>query len=147
YHCDGKLEDIDTTPLRGDRHFEVTKAPYRLKIDPEQPAYLYVNENGRQVEVELIGAGGAPVQSAQSIQEDAGVIRWANIAPQADVIFKPLRKGIEALVVLYGPDAPRQWKWCVRGDKELLLPPKGHDAKGQTLELTHSYDGDILSIE
>jgi len=147
YVRDGKIEDIDTTPFRGDRHFEVTKAPYRLKIDPERPAYLYTNENGRQVEVELIEVGGAPIQAAQGIQEDAGVIRWVNIAPQTDVMFKPLRKGIEALVVLYGPEAPRQWKWRVRGEKELLLSPKGHDARQQVLELSHQWDGDELTIE
>lgn len=62
-------------------------------------------------------------------------------------MFRPLRKGIEALVVLYGPDAPRQWKWRVRGDKQLLMTPKGQGAKQHVLELSHSYDGDILTVE
>lgn len=146
YVRDGKLVDIDTTPRLAGKLLEVTEAPYRLKIDPDRPAYLYTNENGRQVEVELIEVGGKPVNARGSAQE-AGAVRWRGVAPQTDAAFRPLRKGVEALVVLYGPEAPRTWKWRVRGDKELLLPPKGRDAKGQTLELAHRYDGDILTIE
>lgn len=144
YLRDGRLVDIDTTPRLAGKLLEVSEAPYRLKIDPERPAYLYTTETGRQVEVELIEVGGQPV-NARSAQE-AGTVRWRGVAPQTDAAFRPLRKGIEALVVLYGPDAPRTWKWRVRGDQDLLLPPKGKDAKGQSLELTHSYDGDVLTI-
>src|SRR5690554_307502 len=146
YLRDGKLVDIDTTPRLAGKLLEVTEAPYRLKIDPERPAYLYTTETGRQVEVELIEVGGKPINVRGSAQE-AGAVRWKGIAPATDVAFRPLRKGIEALVVLYGPEAPRTWKWRVRGDKDLLLPPKGHDAKQQRLELTHSYDGDVLTVE
>lgn len=46
-----------------------------------RPAYLYTNQNGRAAELELIEVGGVPVQGAQSIQEQAGVICWQNIAP------------------------------------------------------------------
>ena len=146
YVRDGRLVDIDTTPRLAGKLLEVTEAPYRLKIDPERPAYLYTTATGRQVEVELIEVGGKPVNARGSAQE-AGTVRWKGIAPATDVAFRPLRKGIEALVVLYGPEAPRTWKWRVRGDKDLLLPPKGHDAKQQRLELTHSYDGDVLTVE
>lgn len=145
YLRDGKLVDIDTTPRLAGKLLEVTEAPYRLKVDPERPAYLYTNETGRQVEVELIEAGGSPLALSRRAQE-AGTIKWKGIAPSTDIAIRPLRRGVEALVVLYGPDAPKSWRWRVRGDKDLLLPPKGHDAKQQALELTHSYDGDVLTI-
>lgn len=143
---DGKMVDIDTTPRAVGRLLEITEAPYRLKIEQDRPAYLYTNGNGRSVEVELIECGGMPVRAGRAVH-DAGTVVWKGVSRQTDLAFRPLRQGIEALMILYGPEAPRRWKWRVRGARELLLQPKGHDAEQKRLELTHHYDAEVLTVE
>lgn len=146
YRCDGKLVDIDATPARRGRHFEVSAAPYALKLDPDRPAYFYTSESGKWVEAELIEAGGVQIKASPAAQ-DGKLLKWDGIAPDTDLVMQPLRKGIEALVIVNTPNAARIWRWRVNGDKSLLQPPKGHDAKNQRLELVHRYDGDDLVIE
>jgi hypothetical protein len=146
FMVDGALVDIDTTPKIGRNNlYEVDKAPYALRIDPQRPAYLYTSESGQWVEVELVRVGEKETGVSAGLL-DGGLVKWAEIAKDTDLVMSPLRRGIETLLFLHSPQAPKLWRWRVRGNKQLLVPPSGRDALGKRLELVTRWDGDDLEI-
>ena len=146
YVKDGNLVDIDTTPQpAANGLFEVTEAPYRLNLDPSRPAYLYTNGTGKWVEAELVEIDGVLVKSAPALIA-GGLLKWAEIALDTDLVISPLRRGCQTLAFLHSARAPRKWRWRVRGDASLLLPASGKDADGKILEIVSSTEGEFLNI-
>lgn len=133
----GQFIDIDLAPRQDRGHLLVDRAPFSLRIQEQEPRYLYTSRTGRYVEVTLL---------AQSVKPLPGDTVWG-IGSNASYTLRPTPRGCLALLHLYDETAPRVWEWRVVGDKSLLAPITGTDARGQHLELLTTWTGDVLHVE
>lgn len=139
YEKDGELVDLDLSPRHDRGHWLVDQCPFSLRISDTEPSYLYTSRTGKYVEITLPGSTGAPVR-------DESLFVW-QLGDGASYTLQPTSKGCLALLHLLDGNAPRIWQWRVTGDRQLLAPITGTDAKGQRLELLMSWEGDVLRVE
>lgn len=133
----GVLVDIDLAPRRDRGHLLVDRAPFSLRIQEDVPRYLYTSRTGRYVEVTLM---------AQAVKPVSGDTVWG-IGANASYTLRPTPRGCLALLHLLDATAPRVWEWRIVGDRSLLAPITGTDARGQRLELLTTWIGDVLRVE
>lgn len=135
FERDGKFHDIDLTPqwdgARG-QHL-IRNCPYSLRISDEVPAYAYNSLSGKRVSVIL---NATPSKALV----EGGLFKWAEVGRDTDYVIQPLPQGCATLLMLHGPDAPREWFWDIAGDIGLIAPLVGKDSAGRRLELVERRD-------
>jgi len=140
----GELCDIDVCPCEDRGQFLIDKAPYTARIGRDRPAYRYTGASGT-VSAELVEIAGEPVKMAEPEVAD-NRFYWRGLAADFDCTIVPRNARLDALVTLHSDDAPRAFAWEILGNKSMLRPVIGRDAKGRPLEIEQAWDGDRLRI-
>ena len=142
---EGALQDIDLTPSLDRGQHYIANAPYKVRIGREFPGYRYTGERGA-VAVELSGINGKPVGRREAEYAD-GRFCWRGVSLDVDYSLIPRNARLDAILTLHSKNAPRKFSWEIDGNRSILRPIRGSDAKGRPLELEQSWDGDILLVE
>jgi hypothetical protein len=141
---DGKLADIDMTPtLDRGQHF-ISKAPYKARIGRDFPGYRYTGARGT-ISAELVLINGNPIAKREPEYTDKRFY-WRGISLDTDCAIIPRNARLDAIVTLYSENAPRSFTWEILGDKAMMRPVIGRDAKGRPLELEQDWSDDRLNI-
>jgi len=140
----GELEDIDLTPtLDRGQHF-ISKAPYKARIGLDFPGYRYTGERGT-VSAELVAINGNPIAKREPDYGDKRFC-WRGISLDTDCAIIPRNARLDAIITLHSENAPRSFTWEILGDKTMMRPVIGRDAKGRPLNLEQEWNGDRLTI-
>lgn len=123
-------------------HYVVDQAPFALRIDPQTPAYRYTRQDGKFVEVSLKAETRAVCEHKSNV-----LYLWENLFPSTDYVLQAITGGVSALLVLRNEAAPKEFKWNILGDRGLLQPSMGRDAKGRLLELEESFENGVLTVK
>lgn len=118
--AEGNLQDINLTPVTKDGLPTVDRAPYVLKIDGN--SYHYTSQAG-EVSVELLSTD----------------------LTDTEYKITPLPFGVKTELILASDKAPKQWSWRILGNKQLIRPIIGVDAKRQRCDIETVVDGDIVT--
>lgn len=140
----GQLEDIDLTPtLDRGQHF-ISKAPYKARIGRDFPGYRYAGGRGT-ISAELVEIGGNPFPKREPEYKDKHFF-WQSISLDTDCAIIPRNARLDAIVTLHSENAPRSFTWEILGNKTMMRPVIGRDAKGRPLDLEQDWAGDRLTI-
>jgi hypothetical protein len=142
---DGRLADIDVTPtLDRGQHF-ISKAPYKVRIGRDFPGYRYTGARGT-ISAELVAINGNPIAKREPDYADKRFY-WRGISLDTDCTIIPRNARLDAIVTLHSENSPRSFTWEILGDKTMMRPVIGRDAKGLPLELEQDWTGDRLTIK
>lgn len=135
FERNGRLADISLAHALDEARgqFVFRDCQHSLRIDSNVPAYAYNSSDGKRVSVEL-------VTRARGCLAEDGLYKWAEVGANTDYVIQPLPAGCATLLILNGPDSPREWSWRVAGDMSLIVPLAGKDSGGRRLELIETRD-------